>query len=214
LIVGLREPNGAPEAQQIPSRAVYGWQSLVSILKKIASKPPKEAILSLLDSNYADYLLSQYPNADERVDDLKVLADFASRYDKLTEFLSEMSLQESFSKERMTDCRDDEEKIILSTIHQAKGLEWNSVFVMGLVEKQFPHYRAVDELGGVEEERRLFYVAATRAKRNLYFTYSLTQGFGDEYLVQPSRFIKEIPSRLLEKLTVDDPDDLREIEID
>ncbi len=219
LVQNPKDFHETGQTQQISSRAGFGWQTLLKILKKINGQNPRKALESLIESDYGDYLIANYPNAEERMDDLKALAEFASRYENLNDFLSEMSLQESFSKERVMEKQDNEEKIILSTVHQAKGLEWNSVFVIGLVEKQFPHYRAMDELGGVEEERRLFYVAATRAKRNLYFSYSLTQGFhlrpsgfggqvGEQYLVQPSRFVREIPPRLLEKLTIDDNEEI------
>jgi DNA helicase-2/ATP-dependent DNA helicase PcrA len=168
----------------------------------------------LIKSSYGEYLSLQYLNSEERIDDLEAMADFARQYKNLNSFLSEVSLQESFAIKEEANSRENKEKIILSTIHQAKGLEWNSVFIIGLNEKHFPHYRALYEPDGLEEERRLFYVGVTRAKKNLYFTCSLTQGFG-ESLVKPSRFIKEIPSHLLEKLTIDDFDgDFEEIELD
>ena len=69
---------------------------------------------------------------------------------------------------------EPEETLVLSTIHQAKGLEWSRVFIPRLVEDSFPHYRAVDEPGGEDEERRIFYVAVTRAMDELYLTYPLT----------------------------------------
>ncbi len=90
------------------------------------------------------------------------------------------------------------EKIILSTIHQAKGLEWEAVFVMGLSAGQFPNDRALKETNGLEEERRLFYVAVTRAKKYLHLTYSLTGGWGDT-LSGPSMFVEEIDVELVEK---------------
>ncbi len=194
----------SPSIPGLPSRASYGWKALIAILKNLKDKKPSAAISALIESDYGDYLISQYPNANERIDDLKVMAEFAAQYDNLNDFLSEVSLQEGFSSERIIGKSEDDGKIILSTIHQAKGLEWDSVFVIGLNEKNFPHYRALYENGGLEEERRLFYVAITRARKNLYFTYATKGGFDNPYPQQPSRFLSEIPEQLMERLTLDD----------
>jgi len=93
---------------------------------------------------------------------------------------------------------DDEDKLVLSTIHQAKGLEWDNVFVMHLCEGSFPHSRSYDEEGGLEEERRLFYVATTRARRKLFLTYPITAGIEHVDIRQPSTFVEEIPQKALE----------------
>jgi DNA helicase-2/ATP-dependent DNA helicase PcrA len=91
---------------------------------------------------------------------------------------------------------------VLSTIHQAKGLEWSHVFVPRLIEESFPHRRAIDEPGGLDEERRIFYVAVTRAKNELTLTYPLTialGGRGPSVFTQPSRFLTEIDPSLIER---------------
>ncbi len=92
---------------------------------------------------------------------------------------------------------DDEEKIVLSTIHQAKGLEWQAVFVMHLGAGQFPSEKSLRERKGLEEERRLFYVAVTRAKKQLYLTYPLTGGYS-MMLGGPSMFIEELDRSLID----------------
>ena len=92
------------------------------------------------------------------------------------------------------------ERIVLSTIHQAKGLEWDSVFVIHLADMAFPNRRAMSEVGGLEEERRLFYVAVTRARRRLFLTYPITMGTDTLMLNQPSLFLEEIPPYLMERL--------------
>jgi len=89
---------------------------------------------------------------------------------------------------------------VLSTIHQAKGLEWDSVFIMNLTKDKFPNKRALNEDGGLEEERRLFYVAVTRAKNRLFLTYPTTSGYDSLAVNQPSTFIKEVPDDLLEEV--------------
>jgi len=94
----------------------------------------------------------------------------------------------------------DDEKVTLSSIHQAKGLEWKAVFVIWLADGKFPTGRSLENPGAIEEERRLFYVAVTRAKDELYLSYpcmSFNSGYGDP-LQRPSRFLAEIPKKLIE----------------
>jgi len=95
----------------------------------------------------------------------------------------------------------DEEQLKLSTIHQAKGLEFDVVFVIMLCDGLFPSTRSIDTDEGVEEERRLFYVAVTRAKNELYLSYPLVRaGFGQsagDAMQHPSRFLSEIPKELV-----------------
>jgi DNA helicase-2/ATP-dependent DNA helicase PcrA len=101
---------------------------------------------------------------------------------------------------------DDEEegRVTLSSVHQAKGLEWRAVFVIWLAEGMFPSSRSMESEESVEEERRLFYVAVTRAREELYLTFPhlrLNAGYG-EMLQRPSRFIQELPKDLLEEWEV------------
>ena len=97
--------------------------------------------------------------------------------------------------------KDDSEKIKLSTIHQAKGLEFDAVFVIMLCDGLFPSSRSMESDEGEEEERRLFYVAITRAKTELYLSYPLIRASfsnsGGDGMQQPSRFLSEIPRELL-----------------
>jgi DNA helicase-2/ATP-dependent DNA helicase PcrA len=98
------------------------------------------------------------------------------------------------------------ELLVLSTVHQAKGLEWSHVFVPRLVEESFPHRRTLDEPGGEEEERRIFYVAVTRAMNELTLTYPLTiarGGRGPTMLTMPSRFLNEIDQSLVEQAEIE-----------
>ena len=138
---------------------------------------------------------------------MEQLALFADQTEDLSQFLAEATLQENFQRidKEEISAEDLENKIILSTIHQAKGLEWEAVFVIGLTSGQFPNDRAIREQG-LEEERRLFYVAITRAKKYLYLTYALTGGFfvqssatlgGAGFLQEPSMFIDEIDKDLI-----------------
>lgn len=186
-----------------PERASRGWKDFQSIVASLISEresSPETLIRLVMDSEYREYLKNQYPDANDRLQDLEQLALFAGKYEALDSFLAEVSLQESFGLVGGQPAEGNDEKIVLSTIHQAKGLEWQAVFVMHLSEQYFPNPRALTEEGGLEEERRLFYVAVTRAKEQLYLTYSLASGYRtmSMHLNSPSPFVKEIPSRLLE----------------
>src|SRR5258705_13316123 len=97
---------------------------------------------------------------------------------------------------------NDTEQIRLSTIHQAKGLEFDVVFLIMLCDGMFPSARSLDTMDGEEEERRLLYVAITRARNELYLSYPLIRtmpGKGSDFMQHPSRFLDDIPGDLLDK---------------
>jgi DNA helicase-2/ATP-dependent DNA helicase PcrA len=138
-----------------------------------------------------------------REEDLKQLSDFSTKFSTMADFLAELALLTNTDSEDVdgTEYRE-EQKVILSTIHQAKGLEWQVVIMIWCAEGMLPLERALREEDGEEEERRLFYVASTRAKDQLYFCYPLidyNRGMGHQ-IISPSRFIREIaPSSLHDK---------------
>ncbi len=188
----------------IPSRAKSGWDELIQIMRPVigAARFPSAMIRAVLKSSYREYLESEYPNFTDRLDDIEQLAVFAESYEDITDFLQDLALYDEVMARRDEGGGEtrDEERIVLSTIHQAKGLEWDSVFVIHLSNQSFPSRRALLEEQGIEEERRLFYVATTRAKRRLYLTYPMTIGHDSLMLVEPSQFIEEISSRLFERI--------------
>ncbi|HBU07543.1 MAG TPA: hypothetical protein DEB09_05700 [Candidatus Magasanikbacteria bacterium] len=189
---------------QLPAKAQVGWNDFLQIYSAVAkAMADKEnigdLILSLLDSKYVEYIENEYPDYRERLEDIKQLAQFAKNETELDKFLAEATLQDSFRNPALqinSTLESRRGKLILSTIHQAKGLEWEAVFVLGLSAGQFPNDRALRERDGVEEERRLFYVAVTRAKKYLYLTYSFGGGWGDS-LAGPSMFIDELNKKLV-----------------
>jgi DNA helicase II / ATP-dependent DNA helicase PcrA len=137
-----------------------------------------------------------------RIENLQQLVEVAHEFDAnappegdtLELFLQELALKADGDSRR-----DDEGLVTLMTLHNAKGLEYPIVFVVGCEEGVFPHQRALDE-GGLEEERRLFYVAVTRAMRELYLTYARRRSvFGSPTYSIPSRFLDEIPADLCER---------------
>jgi|HubBroStandDraft_3_1064219.scaffolds.fasta_scaffold07352_3 DNA helicase-2/ATP-dependent DNA helicase PcrA len=137
-----------------------------------------------------------------RLENLAQLVEVAHEFDAGAQAESdtlELFLQEVALKADGDSRRDDEGLVTLMTLHNAKGLEYPTVFVVGCEEGVFPHQRAIDE-GGLEEERRLFYVAVTRAMRELYLTYARRRSvFGSQTYAIASRFLDEIPAELTER---------------
>ena len=197
-------------------RALKGMQVFQKILRQLIAVgvteknqgeivfAPQDLIRVVATGDYVDYLRAQYPNADERLQDLEQLALFAGKYKSLNSFLADVSLQEAFSAGAAVASENDE-ALVLSTVHQAKGLEWEAVFVPRLTEGGFPNARALNETKGIEEERRLFYVAVTRAKTHLTLSYPLLiNPAGTMILTRPSRFIEEIPENKLDRVEIEE----------
>ena len=178
--------------------AVPGLSRLQTLLRSLRdhSQAGIPALIDLvLEEGYREILRARFDDAGSREDDMEQLAAFSASYRDLASFLSEMALLTG-AGEAGTE-REGEERagrVVLSTIHQAKGLEWAVVFLVGCSEGLLPLARALKEPEGEEEERRLFYVAMTRAKDQLYLCYPVTEagrGWGLQPL-SPSRFIQEV----------------------
>jgi DNA helicase-2/ATP-dependent DNA helicase PcrA len=160
-------------------------------------------IASVVEAIYDDYAKAKFPNYDQRREDLNTLANFAKQYGSAGDFLDQLALLTSLDHEQ-TATAEDTEMVTLSSVHQAKGLEWKVVFVIWMADGMFPSNRSLESEDAIEEERRLFYVAVTRAKDELYLTYPslrLNAGYG-EMLQRPSRFLSELPKALLEEWQV------------
>ena len=152
---------------------------------KILSLP--DGIELILNSGYKNYLTKKYRDYTERMEDIKNLKEIVSLYSNISDFLSEASLQE-YSKGESPNVKN---AIILSTIHQAKGLEWRIVFIIGVSDNHFPHPYSKNDISLLEEERRIFYVAITRAKEDLYITYYSYDYF--RYMpIKKSIFLEEV----------------------
>jgi DNA helicase II / ATP-dependent DNA helicase PcrA len=190
---------------RIGQKPAKAWQQLCYTLDEIAPQrqpvPPSEMIHIILEAMYEDYLQAKYPNHEQRRDDLTTLESFAQTFENPVDFLSQLSLMATGETEGARASGNETEKITLSTIHQAKGLEWRVVFVIWLTDGMFPSSRSFQSRETIEEERRLFYVAATRAQDHLYLThpYYWSNAAPENRLQRPSRFLKEIPIDLVEE---------------
>ncbi|MFH1847804.1 MAG: ATP-dependent helicase [Candidatus Omnitrophota bacterium] len=191
----------------LPKRAKNGFEGfrriMKAVLKDSLEAKPDQAIEKILDKGYKNYILLKFDNGQDRLDDLKELVNFAHTYKSTREFLTDVTLREGFKGETVLQSpkEEDDEYLVLSTIHQAKGLEWKAVFIIGLCDGQFPHPKSIDNPAQFEEERRLFYVAVTRAKDQLYLTHPMTR-FDYNYgtvITRPSVFLQELGPRTHEK---------------
>ena len=187
------------------------------IINIISWKQKSESIdhVSLLEtvldeSGYSSMLKNEKtPEADSKLENLKELKSSMKSYSSLNEFLENISLQTAI------DEKWDGEKINIMTIHSAKGLEFDAVFLPGWEEGLFPHQKSIDEKGveGIEEERRLAYVAITRARKELYLSFANQRKFYgrqndnyDFYSSLQSRFIDEIDDKFTE-ISIDESKD-------
>jgi ATP-dependent DNA helicase UvrD/PcrA len=191
-------------AMNVPAKSKKMWTQLAHTLDEIAPvgqpNPPSEMITSIVEAIYDDYAKVNFTNYELRREDLDQLAVFARQFKDVHEFLAQLALISNVDAEAAPTQTSDKEAVNLSTVHQAKGLEFHTVFVIWLTDGMFPSSRSLDTRDALEEERRLFYVAGTRARDELYLTYPqmrLSGGYGDVFQ-RPSRFLQEIPSDLLE----------------
>jgi ATP-dependent DNA helicase UvrD/PcrA len=188
----------------VPAKSKKMWTQLAHTLEEIAPvgqpNPPSEMITSVVEAIYDDYAKVNFPNYELRREDLDQLAVFARQFKDVHEFLSQLALISNVDAEAAPVRTSDKEAVNLSTVHQAKGLEFHTVFVIWLTDGMFPSSRSLTTRDALEEERRLFYVAITRARDELCLTYPqmrLSGGYGDVFQ-RPSRFLQEIPNELLE----------------
>lgn len=181
------------------------WAELFSELRDLKNdEAPGDMISTVLKHGYIEYMKFTYPNYEARLEDIGQLINFSTKYNSLDSFLSELSLMSGLSGEEAVAEGDfDEERIILSTIHQAKGLEWQVVFIIWCAEGRFPNPKAVEE-GAIEEERRLFYVASTRAMDELYLCYPILafDRQAGHIIMRPSRFLAELKSSCYEEWSI------------
>ncbi|MFL6583046.1 MAG: ATP-dependent helicase [Chthoniobacterales bacterium] len=191
-------------ALNVGAKSKKAWEQLAFTLDEMAPNGvpnrPSEMITSVVEAIYDDYAKANFTNYELRREDLNQLAAFARQFGDVNEFLSQLALISNVDAETAPNGSSDTEAVNLSSVHQAKGLEFHTVFVIYLTDGMFPSTRSLDTRDAIEEERRLFYVAITRARDELYLTYPhmrLNAGYGDMFQ-RPSRFLKEIPTEFVE----------------
>lgn len=191
---------------QLPGRGMSGFVDLILSMREASISLPLPEIVSLIE--HRSGLNAHYQSereGSERLENLKELINAATSFvhesedDSLPAFLAHASLEGGEHQ-----AGDQQDAVQLMTVHAAKGLEFPAVFICGLEEGLFPHENSRKEVGGVEEERRLMYVAITRAQQRLYLTYAQSRMLhGQIHRNIPSRFVTEIPGNLLKKLCPD-----------
>ncbi|HEY4417627.1 MAG TPA: UvrD-helicase domain-containing protein [Verrucomicrobiae bacterium] len=187
----------------VPKKAAVAWAQFTATIAQLEDESVRQSAARMLrlvmDAGYDDYLKETYDNYERRLDEIQQLAEFAFQFGSVEEFLTQLALLTNVEAEETP--KDDTERMKLSTIHQAKGLEFDVVFVIMLCDGLFPSARSTESSDGEEEERRLFYVSVTRAKNELYLSYPLIRGSfgaaGNDVFQSPSRFLSEIPKALI-----------------
>jgi DNA helicase-2/ATP-dependent DNA helicase PcrA len=190
--------------RDLPQRQKEGFREFLQIIEKIKEARSCQKAITEIISIYKDYCYLSFDNPQDRILDLEELAKMAQTFPTIRRFLVEVSSYEEFKGETVLAGYNKEEILVLSTIHQAKGLEWEVVFLIGFCDYDFPHPKALEENEALEEERRLFYVATTRTKRELYLVYpqnkyTLRHGV---IITRASMFLYELPKSCFEEWEV------------
>ena len=203
----VKSDNPFQTLREVTGRSSLGLKNLANTLESLSGSEdlrPAPLVCHAYEY-YLPILKEQYDDYPKRIRDLEHLQTIAEGYPGIDEFLADLALEPPDASAVGVDVPDrDDERMVLSTIHSAKGLEWQCVFVIWVVDGRFPSvysFVADDEL---EEERRLFYVAVTRAKRHLFLTYPINvfdKGSG-MLLSKPSRFLEPVAPALLDQLVL------------
>ncbi len=194
-----------------PKKARASWEQLCYTLDELVQSGefarPSSMVYSILEGAYDDYMKSAFDNYEQRKQDIQQLMDYGEGFDDIMEFLAQLSLMSTVDGEVSGNKEQpDDESVTLTSIHQAKGLEWKVIFVIWLTDGMFPNGRIIDndDQDAMEEERRLFYVAITRAKDELYLTYPMInpKSYRGDLIQTPSRFLDDFPRELVEEWNV------------
>jgi DNA helicase-2/ATP-dependent DNA helicase PcrA len=203
----VKSDNPYHTLREMPGRSGKGLRDLALTLESLARAGdlrPAEQVSHIYEY-YLPILKAQYDDYPKRTRDLDHLHTIAEGYQGVETLLSDLALEPPDGSVAGVEAPDrDDERLVLSTIHSAKGLEWQCVFVMWIVDGKFPSVYSFIADEELEEERRLFYVAVTRAKRHLYLTYPINvfdKGSG-MLLSKPSRFLDTVSSALLDQLVL------------
>ncbi|HJZ13681.1 MAG TPA: ATP-dependent helicase [Acidobacteriota bacterium] len=196
-------------ADRVPRASKAAWLQFAQNMSELTHEGflqlPSAAIEHVFKNGYEQYLEAKFPDYLNRREDIHQMSNFAMQFESLQQFLSELSLLGQIEAEEAPG-EAPEDRIRLSTIHQAKGLEWEVVFVIYMVDGRFPSQRSMKDSDNLEEERRLFYVATTRSKNQLYLSYVLFSEsfYQGPYFHRPSMFLKELSTDNYDLWQIDD----------
>ncbi len=194
-------------AGSVSRKTAVAWAQMAATVAQLEAPSTRsnaaEMIRIVLEAGYDEHLRENYANHRSRLEDLEQLGVFARQFSALDEFLAQLALLTNVEAEDgQPGAGRDDEQMRLSTIHQAKGLEFDVVFLIMLCDGLFPSQRSLEQPDAIEEERRLLYVAITRARNELYLAFPLLRAQftgGQDAMQHPSRFLREIPGELLEE---------------
>lgn len=201
LLANEKDNVSQKRAEKLGKRS---YQNFLNYKNQILDKIDELQTIEILDgiisaTNYLSKFKRNTEDHVQRLENIKELRSVANQFPNIYEFLETVSLVETRQDKNIFSENYTEGKVNLMTIHSAKGLEFSVVFIVGMEEGIFPHSRSIFDSGGIEEERRLAYVAITRAKERLYLSYASKRLlFGQKQSNPPSRFIMDIPENLLE----------------
>ena len=204
--------------QAAPRTRSNGWTDFLALVEALVNdenrQNPARQVELILARGYEAYMANTYENAEARLEDLRQLARYSARFASTEEFLGELALlaterygaPQPVTGEDVVMGSEEDEMLTLTSVHQAKGLEWRVVFIIWAADGKFPSPRSLRDAEGEEEERRLWYVALTRAAEQLYITYPLmvTDYNRQTVLQKPSRFVTEVPSEMYDIWTLEE----------
>lgn len=205
LTQAINADNNSFEPLRAPvfSKKSAQLESLYALLSKASQAQAVEQVIEDILEFYIPVLKTLEENWRERSEDFRVLKNLATEYSSLDNFLENLALDPpndsvAAMAQSKASGEEDNDKVTISTIHSSKGLEWPIVFVNSLVDGMTPHHRSLDDFEELEEERKLFYVACSRAKTRLYLTAPDYFASYSGYFDKPSRFIAELSADKVE----------------
>ncbi len=196
IVEVIQSQGGKFDASNFKNRKYYDELATLHNLI-LESRTPDSSPYGVLKESmefYMEYIPDE-EDVESRMEDIRLLKELASEYDDLETFVSDFSLDPPSSKYQdgaNPVLNEQTEVVTISTIHSSKGLEWHTVFVVRCIDGMLPSYRSLDSVSEVEEERRLFYVACSRAKNRLFITLPHSVTTFTAWFQDPSRFLKPI----------------------